>query len=299
MNEIQPINLQAQLTYRATGNPPVTMPETAISNCFPGLECDFRNVWRRIFEGIVLHEADNYVVEIEKGYEDRFRQLAGCRLLYVEDDPIVAPVNGPTNPGRNHLLGITSLEWSNALAAKLQRPGAEFSCYFTAEPSQDQPMVADDNLTTDQIRDQLLKDAQRISLRIRPFFAYATQQAGGRRLAVISEHLLEPGDLTQSLCSPWQNDYRECACYYWASSRPDYVNVEPGPDGLSRGHNWLAKDHTAPADYVPDDGRDLRLVTYEDLFGSWQSLLKFQISGHDAPEEQERQRQQQQPQQLP
>ena len=43
--------------------------------------------------------------------------------------------------------------------------------------------------------------------------------------AVIAREAVEPGELTQSLCSPWQNDYRECGCYYWAASRPDYVNV--------------------------------------------------------------------------
>ena len=26
-----------------------------------------------------------------------------------------------------------------------------------------------------------------------------------------------PGELTQSLCSPWQHDFRDCGCFYWAS----------------------------------------------------------------------------------
>ena len=38
-------------SYRAAGNPPSTLPHSAISNCFPGLEFDFRNVWRRMFVG--------------------------------------------------------------------------------------------------------------------------------------------------------------------------------------------------------------------------------------------------------
>ena len=37
------------------------------------------------------------------------------------------------------------------------------------------------------------------------------------------------GRADAGLCSPWQNDYRECSCYYWASARPDFVNVEPSP----------------------------------------------------------------------
>ncbi len=48
---IDPANRTAQLQYRAAGNPPSTQPHSAISNCYPGLEFDFRNVWRRMFEG--------------------------------------------------------------------------------------------------------------------------------------------------------------------------------------------------------------------------------------------------------
>jgi hypothetical protein len=279
-NAIDPVNLAAQISYRAAGNPPVTMPETAISNCFPGLECDFRNVWRHIFEGVILHEADNYVVGIEKGYQ-QFEGLKGCRLLFVEDDPIVVQVKGPTLPGQPSVpLGTSSLEWSNALAAKLATPGAEFTCYFTSKPSPTQPTI-DEDLTPEDFRKRLKELTTPTKLKIRSFFATVTGNADKGILPVIARELLGPGDLTQSLCSPWQNDYRECACYYWASSRPDYVNVEPGPDGLSRGHNWMMKDRTGPPEYLPDDRKDSRLISYEDLFGSWQKLLRFQIGGRD------------------
>ena len=69
---IEPRNLTAQLHHRAAGNPPSTLPDSAISNCFPGLEFDFRNVWRRVFEGIEIHEASGCVVRAEGA-------LAGCR----------------------------------------------------------------------------------------------------------------------------------------------------------------------------------------------------------------------------
>ena len=75
--------------------------------------------------------------------------------------------------------------------------------------------------------------------------------------AFISRELAMPGELTQGLCSPWQNDFRECSCYYWASARPDFVNVEPRPDGRSTGDNWLQKERTGT--YVPDDYLDDRL----------------------------------------
>jgi hypothetical protein len=93
---------------------------------------------------------------------------------------------------------------------------------------------------------------------------------------------LEPGELTQSLCSPWQHDYRECACYYWPASRPDYVNVEPTPTGISRGDNWMSRERTG--EYILDDRKDGRMVTYDELFREWEKMLRFQIKGRDAEE---------------
>ena len=95
MKKIDPKNLTAQLHYRAAGNPPSTVADSAISNCFPGLEFDVRNIWRRLFAGIELHEADNYVV---KGEGD-LQRLQGRRLLRVANGIVrgvlrmVLPVN--------------------------------------------------------------------------------------------------------------------------------------------------------------------------------------------------------------
>jgi hypothetical protein len=286
-SSIEAINLTAQLSHRADGNPPCTLPNSAISNSFPGLECDFRNVWRRIFEGIVLHESDNYVVAAER----KFATLKGRRLLFVEDEPIIVPVRGPAIPGRDTALGFAALEWSNALATKLTTPGAELTCYFTKEVSA-APIVLDpllmaldsDTAQAAQLK-RLREEAVKQRLRIRSMFAKATGEALSKYLPVIARELLEPGELSQSLCSPWQNDYRECACYYWAASRPDFVNVEAGPDGLSRGQNWMMKDRDKqPKEYLPDDRQDSRLYTYTELFLSWQKLLKFEIGGRDVPE---------------
>jgi hypothetical protein len=77
-------------------------------------------------------------------------------------------------------------------------------------------------------------------------------------------------------------DYRECACYYWAASRPDYVNVEPASDGASRGALWMQKDHAH--EYIPDRGfggaqPDQRLLSYDDLFAAWERHLQFVIGG--------------------
>ncbi|WP_424886975.1 hypothetical protein [Streptomyces sp. XH2] len=271
---IHPTNLSAQLHYRAAGNPPSTLAASAISNAFPGLEFDFRNVWRRIFEGIELHEADNYVVRADPEHQN----LKGCRLLRVGGEPVVGNLTGPQIPGSDQSLasarnpdGVVMLEWSNSLAGVLDRHvNQKVPCDFTSKPSPNPVGIPED-----------LAELRTVELTVRPLFA--TSEAVNERLAVIDERLVQPGDLTSSLCSPWQNDYRECACYYWAASRPDFVNVDTDEEGLSVGNNWLAV-HRVPKEYVLDRGADTRLLTYDDLFREWQQQLRFVVGGRDYPD---------------
>ena len=116
------------------------------------------------------------------------------------------------------------------------------------------------------------KDRYSRKLTVRNFFEGDT--------AVIARDLAQPGELTQGLCSPWQNDFRECVCYYWASSRPDYVNVD---EAGGAGKNWLQKKADDPkTGYVIDDYVNPALINYRDLFEQWEKLLRFQIGGKDA-----------------
>ncbi|WP_058043672.1 LodA/GoxA family CTQ-dependent oxidase [Streptomyces roseifaciens] len=279
ITSIQPTNLSAQLHYRAPGNPPSTLAASAISNAFPGLEFDFRNIWRRIFEGIELHEADNYVVRADPDHKN----LERCRLLRVAGERVIGPLMGPQFPrGGSEQLNsvsnpdaVTMLEWSNSLAGVLDRHvNQKVTCEFTKEPSDNPAGIPEEPA-------ELSAAVQAVELTVRPLFA--TSQVVKDQLAVIDEQLVQPGDLTRSLCSPWQNDYRECACYYWAASRPDYVNVDVDEQGVSVGNNWLSV-HREPKGYVLDRGNDTRLLTYEDLFREWQRRLRFVVGGRDYPD---------------
>jgi hypothetical protein len=281
---LKPRNLSAQLRYAAMGNPVSSRPEAAVANCCPGLEMDFRAVWRRLFKGIVLREYDNLVVDIDPDLRDaRKRRLKGQRLLRVRvpgtgrASLMTAPIVGPasSDPDAEVRLttqfnpnGLASLEWSNALAHVLyESQGKTVICDFSKDSDKGsdilQPLIEEP------------KNYQSVKFPVRHFFEDGT--------AVISQALAAAGELTQGLCSPWQNDYRECSCYYWASARPDYVNVESAGNGLSTGDNWMQKRRTGA--YVPDDYRDSRLVVYDDLFREWERWLRFQIGGRDAPGE--------------
>ncbi|WP_447007921.1 hypothetical protein ACRAKI_16225 [Saccharothrix isguenensis] len=274
---ITPLNLTAQLDYRATGNPPSTLPVSAISNAYPGLEFDIRNIWRKLLVGIELHEADNYVVDADPEYE----RLKGRRLLAVAGHDVIGNLVGPTRPGAaagpltsaDNPDGVMMLEWSNSLADVLAEHGGDtVACLFTHGPAP-KPVGK-----PAQVPGPLVEE---VWLEVRHLFARSEVTDGP--LPVIAEEMAGPGDLTRGLCSPWQNDYRECACYYWAASRPDYVNVEDTALGTSTGNHWFAKDRE-PREYVLDNRTDSRLVSYDDLFRDWQGELRFVIGGNDAPE---------------
>ena len=274
---LTPRNLSAQLHYVAAGNPISTRPVTSVSNCTPGLEFDFRAVWRRVFKGIELREYDNLVVAMTPEAKAlHLPHLAGHRLLRVNHRNMMTQAVGPSpadvdsqsvvlgspaNP-----FGIVPLEWSNSLADILHtNVGKKVKCYFTAKPVW---------LRQERWNDKAQGEYIVVELEVRPFFEKDT--------AVIAAALAEPGELTQGLCSPWQNDYRECSCYYWASARPDYVNIEPTASGASKGDNWMQKERTG--EYVADDYVDTRILHYDDLFSGWERHLKFELGGRDVPD---------------
>lgn len=271
---LTPRNRSAHLHYVAAGNPVASRPVTAVANCTPGLEVDFRAVWRRVLAGIELREWDNLVIRMDPEATTRkLPDLSGHRLLRIDGELMMAQAIGPSPADvdaqsvvlatADNPFGIAPLEWSNGLARILRDfTGKTVKCDFTP-----------DAVWLDQARWTGKKDSYiTVELDVRPFFDDDT--------AVISPSLAEPGELTQGLCSPWQNDYRECSCYYWAAARPDYVNVEPTASGASSGDNWMQKERTGH--YVADDYVDQRILHYDDLFRSWEEKLKFQVGGRDA-----------------
>jgi len=254
MAKIDPKNLTAQFAYRAAGNPPSTLPEEAISNFFPGLEFDLRSLWKHIFEGMELHEAGlgdegHRVLAVAPGSAG---DVAGVRprfrLISVDGRPVEAASMSDAGPMPERF----AMEFFNSLADAAQKPGQTVPCVFRG---------TDDAIVN-------------ADLRVRPIFDGAA----------FSRDLIEPGAMTQGLCSPWQADYRECGCFYWAASRPDFVNVElPAGGGPARGHSWMQTDRSPGAPYVADEpGNPAGQITYDDLYTNWQRVLKFIVGGKDS-----------------
>lgn len=267
---IDPKNLTAQMQYRAAGNPPSTQPNSAISNSFPGLEMDLRNIWTRLFVGIELHEGSNFVVAVEPDAPPDVTALAeGYLLIRAASQDITVPVTGPKVAGGPDVpldsdgQTRTPIEWSNVLASIVRDyTGTPVDCVF-------QSIDGTKSVT--------------VPLVVRSLFD-AIDVAGTRvERPAIARDMLPPGVLTQSLCAPWQYDYRYCACFYWAATRPDYVNVQPTPDGTSTGNNWLERGRTPHSQrvYIVDEFTNPLLVSIPELIVNWERLLRFVVSGID------------------
>lgn len=256
----QPNSLDAQspqtlIAYRGRGNPASVHASTAISNCFPGLEFDLRAAWKRILDGVELHEATGVVVAVTSGSAAFAAGVrAGQALATVDGVDILLPVNGPRegNPAVVELERVVR-EFSNSLACLATKAGQQVVCRFRRDNGQ----IVTVTLTVRQVFDG----------------------------PGIAEDAAAPGVLTQGLCSPWQNDYRECGCYYWAASRPDYVNVQVA-GAADTGHNWMHRNRTpaTPRNYIPENPQNPppELLDYEELFRAWETELRFVRRGQDS-----------------
>jgi hypothetical protein len=269
---IDPKNLTAQMQYRAAGNPPSSRPDAAISNSYPGLEMDLRNIWTRLFEGIELHEGSNFVVAVDADAPPEVKMLAeGYLLISAGPQAITVEVTGPEVPGGPDVplshdgQTRTPLEWSNVLASIVRDyTGKPVDCVF-------QSIDGTRNVT--------------VPLVVRSLFDAIEVAGEPIERPVIARDLVPPGLLTQSLCAPWQYDYRYCACFYWAATRPDYVNVQPTADGTSTGNNWLERNRTPHSQrvYIVDEFTNPLLVSIPELIVGWERLLRFVVSGIDEP----------------
>ena len=130
------------------GNPVNTLPNSAISNCFPGLEFDFKNFWRRASSASSSWSRDNYVLDVE---DEAFKGLKHHRLLTVDGRLLLATVTGPQIPGggagplpSGSNPGLVTMEWSNSLSFIMQRQGHKVKCQFTSEESDSSQPIPDD-----------------------------------------------------------------------------------------------------------------------------------------------------------
>jgi hypothetical protein len=269
--KIFPRNLTARAAVEVTGNPASTRMESGVGNCFPGLEFDHRNLDRRFFPGLVFEYTDT-----------------GALLLAVDlNDPAL----DRTSPLGKTLAGETgaNLQQDEWFIEEISQGGKTIAMSQGGQPL--------DSTTSWRIVRCLEPGRVKIRLKLRRradserLTEKTVDLEGERRVytdpdtgAISSAY--SAGELTQSLCSPWMHDFRDCACFYWASNHPDIVLAEglPGEPVLPTGApadpvraltpiDWLRADRssTTPAQSTQEGNRPPQMDHYE-INQRWQDL---------------------------
>ncbi|HYH26487.1 MAG TPA: ferritin-like domain-containing protein [Blastococcus sp.] len=259
-DKLQPRNRTARLAQgRAAGNPVVTELESGVGNCFPGLEIDLRNLDRRFFPFLTVDFVGDVVLVVEVALARAQQEQAAAPLL----QELTALAADP--PG----------SWQvTRLAGDLAGLGP--AALVVADLGTD-PALPPDPWTA--VR--LIRPGTTVQLTL--------QQAGaqprtltGTRVSYLSDdgafaEMFEAGELTQSLCSPWTHDFRDCGCFYWASNHPDIVQpaLPPGveaddPDWTVR-TNWLRSDKLAAPPPTADQQHSGEMAHHE-INHRWQEL---------------------------
>ena len=275
--KIFPRNLTARADYLVRGNSSNTRLESGVDNCYPGLEFDQRNLDKAFFPGLVLefHRSDGAIlrqilpdgVTTQQGLSDAdnnpplylWALVGRSSTSQSEADPPVFFFNG--------LDGLEVWRRVHDLI-----PG-KIAIALGPSPSS----ILTPSLGLSRQLDQIYDSGQSLLQRDdngRPQIAVLV----GQRTQYLDENgvididVYEPGDLTRSLCSPWQYDFRDCGCFYWAASKPDIVT---NADGQQPYLNFQRKNRNItpqPSEVLAQWEPEQELDYAELIEGAWNQL---------------------------
>ena len=214
-----------------TGNPISTRLESGIGNCFPGLECDLRNLERRFFPCLEVDVTNNAIGLVAVDLAAAAAAVKSGHLS-KRSVPVLKRIDAALRGGQTwHVdilhgdLGPLGKNWRLAIA--------ELGPVTTGtrKPPPDAWTAI-----------RLLPEGSKVSLTVRAAHSSEPHHLVGRRARYLDDQgalaaAFMPGEMTQSLCSPWTHDFRDCGCFYWASNHPDIV-MPPLPSGAKAGPKW-------------------------------------------------------------
>ena len=294
--KIFPLNQTAHSDFLVRGNPVTTRPDDAVENTFPGLEFDHRNIEKQFFPGLVfeLHHRDAAWLrsfDPASGYPiTEADREAGLTLWHVRGNFPAMDGSGRVEISAFSLFGMGGTGiW------QILRELEAGNVAVVLGP----PRAAGQTIPA-QIDDQVQQALQAGNNTAISFGASRLVVLFGRRSeylveGVINPSVFEAGDLTRSLCAPWQYDFTDCGCWYWASNKPDMVAVsEDGPQlynfqRVRTGANgvpeppqhppvvsiddWTdGRTSDATGNALPGPERVPRQMNHADLINGWETL---------------------------
>ena len=295
---IFPRNLTARAADAArkiVGNPVTVRLESAVGNCFPGLEFDVRELDRRFFPGLVFQ----FVQPPRREYElpDAKPDQHGAHLLYADwfFDPMLEETSTDEwvqklyldlkrSAGGSYMEGRWYLDWIEQGGVRLSMEDSSGSYHDGYKVwRMVRSLVAEQPLSIGIVnRDDLTKQVR--------FDGYRRRYVNGE--GVIDE-AFRPGELTESMCNPWSHDFRDCGCHYWATNHPDVVVRRSASATLPDGRpadptasfvlvNWnrlRGKSSEIPADHTIAKNRPYELDHYQ-INKLWETL-PFVLEGRE------------------
>lgn len=246
--KIFPRNLTAYAAATVRGNPANARPESGVDNTHPGLEFDQRNIDKAFLPGLVFE----------------FQFLHGAKLVQVRPELFQAPIDLSQSdvdgdfylyyifgafgarPDRPRLVELHRTDGRTDGYEVLRtvhdlEPGRIMVVIGRSDPSNFARLGPAGGMEFSGALDSLANYTGTSPGPLPNSKAFRDPATGkllaailvGERAAyldnkgVIATTVVPPGDLTRSLCAPWQWDFADCGCHYWASNKPDIVI---GPD---------------------------------------------------------------------
>lgn len=224
------------------GNPVATRLESGVGNCFPGLECDLRNLERRFFPFMEVEAIGNFLLVAAIDLDDVDKARAADTILpadavvyqtLAEDIAADRLVLIARMSGTFGLLGEKTFDL--ALIAIDDQPAVDGDFADTSTGPGRRPSDAWTAI-------RLLTEGTDVSLTFRRQGSTDRPTLTARRARYLDDNgalsaAFLPGELTQSLCSPWTHDFRDCGCFYWASNHPDIAQPVL-PSGGATDQTW-------------------------------------------------------------
>lgn len=275
-SKILPRNLTARADRIVFGNPSVSRPESGTDVCTPGLEIDLRTLEERFFPGFVWDfERSDGAILVDMAPEVQGLKREECfvpaRPVYLlalagksnasDTEPTFFGLNGPG--GRSAWRRVRDL--AKGRVAILIGP-------------KDGPVKDLNRAKTFSKLAQALNDGKpQIERPPNGPFDYAVLAAD--RTGYLDEtgaiiDIYEPGELTKGLCAPWQFDFRDCGCNYWAAGKPDMlVNPDPHKEGKYRNFSRNRKTNADAPDVTGYSARKKQIYTNAEMVaGGWKDL---------------------------
>jgi hypothetical protein len=223
--KIVPRNLTARaamdLPVVPVGNPMSSALQAGVGNCFPGLEFDLRNLERRFFP----------FLEVDLG--GSFAIVASVDMAGVAAAQAAGTVTAASAAAYQTIANDLDSGW---LVTRFQ---GDFGPLGQLDVTRDQIDAATESIGAGRIpvdvwsAVRLLREGKDVTLTFQANGEGPAVTLVGARARYLDPNgalakIFEVGELTQSLCSPWSHDFRDCGCFYWASNHPD-IAMPPRP----------------------------------------------------------------------